>query len=574
MGKNDLSIIIIAVFIGVVGGLSAVFFRLMIGWTEDGCQGAGSILLNCSPHGWWGVFVLCLAGLVVGLMTYYLAKEAKGHGVPEIIETVALKSAKMPLKGIVVKTLASIISIGAGASVGKVGPVVQMGSGIGSVFAQGFKLSERRAVTCVGCGAAAGIAASFNAPIAGVIFALEVILGEFTSIIFIPIVVSAVTASVIARMVTGDIPTFYVKAYSLTHPLELSLYIILGVFSAGFALLFVKTLYKTDDIFKAWRQVPDWFKPVFGGLIVGFIGLKFPHILGLGYEIIDMEFQNNYVLSTLVFIGLIKIFTTSICLGSGYSGGVFAPSLFIGATLGGAYGMVVKQLFPQLVGDPIGYAIVGMGAVLAGTTQAPITAVLIIFEMTRDYRLILPLMLAVVLSAYIYSIFSEGSIYTLKLLRRGVDLRAGKDINILKKIKVQEIMTSPVDIVYEDDKLDYVINIMNNSRHNGFPVLNGQEELAGIITLKDVRKASLKSVKGLYVKDVMTAVPLIVTYPDEVVDKIFCIFRRYELGHLPVVSRDNPKKTIGILTRSDLIRAYNLESTIMNYDTNINTLNM
>lgn len=561
---NMLSIIIIAMLIGIAAGLFAVLFRLMIGWAHDGFYGSGRAIFNFLPGKWWRMFVPCLAGLIVGPLTYYFAREAKGHGVPEVMEAVALKGGKMRMRVIFIKAIASASSIGAGASVGREGPIVQMGSGIGSVLAQKFKLSEDKAVTCVGCGAAAGIAATFNAPIAGVIFALEVILGEFTSAIFIPIVVSSVTASVISRILTGDIPAFYVQAYSLNHPLELIFYIILGIVSAGIAVLFVKTLYKTEDLFDAWRGCPEWVKPVIGGAIVGIIGLKFPEILGVGYGTIEETFKSNILLSTLIFISFIKIVATSITLGSGHSGGVFAPSLFIGATLGGAFGMFVKMLYPQIAGDPGAYAIVGMGAVVAGTTQAPITAVLIIFEMTRDYRIILPLMLAVVFSTYIYSAVNEGSIYTLKLIRRGVDIRAGKDVNVYKKLMVREIMTSPVETVRENDKLEYVINIMHNSKHNGFPVVNEEDELSGIITLQDVRNAPLKGIMELPVRNVMTKKP-IVTYPDEVVDKVFNIFRKNDLGHLPVVLPDDPNKVVGIITHSDLIKAYNKKTTINGY---------
>jgi len=558
IAKTDFSlwlIIILAIIIGLAGGLFAVLFRLMIGWANGGFYGAGKTLFGFLPGDWWKVIVPALAGIIVGPLTYFLAREAKGHGVPEVMEASALKGGRMRMRVIFVKAIASASSIGAGASVGREGPIVQMGSGIGSVLAQWFKLKADKVKTCLGCGAAAGIAATFNAPLAGVIFAQEVILDKFTPTTFIPMVVSSVTASVIAQVFVGDIPAFIVQAYSLHHPLELCFYLLLGIFSALIAVLFVKSLYKTEDVIDNWKGIPEWLKPVFGGIIIGLIGLKFPQILGVGYETIEATFNGEYLLWTLIALVFLKILATSITLGAGHSGGIFAPSLFMGATLGGAFGLFVKQLFPQIVGNPAAYAMVGMGAVVAGTTQAPITAVLIIFEMTRDYRIILPLMLAIVFSTFIFSYLSNGSIYTLKLIRRGINLEAGKDINIMKKIRVGDVMSSHVEIVRQNDKVGNVIEVMHNSKHNGFPVLNDKEELVGIITLKDIREAPVKGIMELPVPKVMSR-KLIYTYENKTLDDVFKIFKKNDIGHLPVVLPDDPQKLIGIITRSDLVKAY------------------
>jgi CIC family chloride channel protein len=218
----------------------------------------------------------------------------------------------MRMRVIFVKAFASASSIGAGASVGREGPIVQMGSGIGSVIARFFKLHEERTKTCVACGAAAGIAATFNAPIAGVIFSQEVILGKFNPAVFVPVVISSVTASVISRIYVGDAPAFSVQAYPLHHPMELFLYVLLGILAAVFGIIFTKVLYKTEDIFDCWKSFPSWLKPVFGGLMVGFIGLYFPQILGVGYETIEGTFQGQFVLSTLILLVLVKIFATSV----------------------------------------------------------------------------------------------------------------------------------------------------------------------------------------------------------------------------------------------------------------------
>jgi len=551
-------IITLSIIIGISGGLFSVLFRLMIGWSSVGYNGIGESIFGFLPNNWWKIFVPALAGLVVGPLIYFWAREAKGHGVPEVMEAAALKGGRMRMRVIFVKAIASASSIGAGASVGREGPIIQMGSGIGSVAAQWLKLKEDKIKTCVGCGAAAGIAATFNAPLAGVIFAQEVILNKFTSTTFIPIVVSSVTASVIARIFVGDIPAFIVKSYPLNHPLELILYTLLGVLAALISVIFVKMLYKSEDIWDGMHFLPEWSRPIFGGIIIGLIGLKFPQVLGVGYETIEATFNGELLMVTLFSLVFMKIIATSITLGSGHSGGVFAPSLFMGSTLGGAFGIFMKQLFPNIVGHPTSYAIAGMGAVVAGATQAPITAVLIIFEMTRDYKIMLPLMIAVVFSTLIYSYLNKGSIYTLKLLRRGIDLEAGRDINIMKQIKVKDVMSSPVEFVKETDKIGNVIKIMHNSKHNGFPVLNVKNELVGIVTLQDIRVVPVEGIMELPVPKLMSK-KLIYTFSEKTLDDVFKILNDNDIGHLPVVSTENTKHLIGIITRSDLVKAYDKE---------------
>ncbi len=547
--------VIVSLLVGSLAGLFAVVFRVMIGWSSKGYTATASSLFHFLPGNTWKIFIPALAGLVVGPLVYFFAREAKGHGVPEVMESVALKGGKMRMRVIFIKAIASASSIGSGASVGREGPIVQMGSGIGSIVARFFKMRKEKVRTCVACGAAAGIAATFNAPIAGVIFALEVILGQFGSSAFILIVISAVTASVVAQIFVGDIPAFVVHGYSLNHPLELIFYAFLGVLSAIVAYLFIKVLYKSEDLIDRWKIIPDWFKPVIGGVVIGAIGLLFPQVLGVGYETMETIFREEMLLGTLIALVFIKILATSITLGSGHSGGVFAPSLFMGAALGGAFGLIIQALFPTIAGSPGAYAIIGMGALVAGTTQAPITAVLIIFEMTRDYHIILPLMIAVVFSTLISSILSEETIYTIKLLRRGIKLKAGKDINIMKQIKVKDVMTKSVEVCSQDTKVGKVIDMMHHSKHNGFPVLNERTEIVGIITLQDIREAPVEGIMDQFVSNLMSD-KLIVTYPEDTLEDVFHKFSQYDIGHLPVVIDEQSKQIAGLITRSDIVKAY------------------
>jgi len=503
---------------------------------------------------WWFIFVPALAGLIVGPFIFYVAKEVKGTGVPDVMEAIALHGGKIRKRTILAKTFASATSIGGGGSVGAEGPIVQIGAGIGSLIGQLFKLNPKMIKTYVACGAAAGIAATFNTPITGVIFAQEIILGEFASGAFILIVVSAVTAAAIAQLFLGTSPAFLVETYLLNSPIELFFYALLGIFAALIALIFMKVLYKTEDIMNQ-INTPEWFKPIIGGLLVGIIGIKYPQVLGIGYSTIEQIFQEGFLLPTLVMLVIIKIVATSITLGSGHSGGIFGPSLFIGASLGGSVGAMMKSLFPAIVLQPGAYAIVGMGAMVAGVTQAPITAVMMIFEMTQDFAIILPLMIAVVFSTWISTYLSSENIFTLKLARKGIKLKAGHNVNILKEITVVNVMTTPVEVVQEKDLVGNVIKMMHDSKHNGFPVVNDNGELGGIITLQDIREAPVQGIMEKLVDQLMSKT-LVVTFPNETLDDVFQKLNDFDIGHLPVVEEGNEAKLLGIVTRSDVIKAY------------------
>ncbi|MBW2619644.1 MAG: chloride channel protein, partial [Deltaproteobacteria bacterium] len=335
-----------------------------------------------------------------------------------------------------VKSLASAISIAIGGSVGREGPIVQIGSAIGSSLGQVFRVSPNRMRVLVGCGAAAGIAATFNAPLAGMIFALEIILGEFAIATFSPIVLSAVMATAISRHYLGDYPAFLVPEYQLVSLWELIFYAILGLAAGVVAVGFTTTLYKFEDLFDLWKR-PDYLKPIVAGLAIGLLGLAFPWVLGVGYGGINLALAGQMSWWLLLMLVGVKIVATSMTIGGGMSGGIFAPSLFIGAMLGGAYGQLVHALFPEITASSGAYAIVGMGALVAGTTHGPLTAFLILFEMTGNYKIILPLMSACILATLMASQIKKESIYTLKLIRRGVNIRAGQEVNLLRSLTVE-----------------------------------------------------------------------------------------------------------------------------------------
>ncbi len=279
----------------------------------------------------------------MGPTVWFFAREAKGHGVPEVMEAVALRGGFIRKRVAVVKALASAMCIASGGSVGREGPIVQIGSAIGSVFGQVLRVSADRMRTLVGCGAAAGIAATFNAPIAGVMFAMEIILGEFGVATFSPIVVSSVMATVISRAHLGNFPAFVVPEYSLVSLYEIPLYILLGILAGFVGAGFTTCLYKAEDLFRA-VPVPDYAKAAMGGLVIGAVGIFIPHVFGVGYDAIELAIRGNMAFVLLLSLIFLKIFATSVTIGSGGSGGVFAPSLFIGAMTGGAFGCIAHYL--------------------------------------------------------------------------------------------------------------------------------------------------------------------------------------------------------------------------------------
>jgi len=545
-----------ALIVGLGGGLGAVVFRWLItNFTHIFFDVMQDWLSFMGPA--YVILVPAIGGLLVGPMIYFFAREAKGHGVPEVMEAVALRGGRIRPVVVVVKSLASSLCIGSGGSVGREGPIVQIGSALGSTLGQTLKLSDERIRNLVACGAAAGIAATFNAPIAGVIFALEVILGEFSVRYFSTVVISSVTASVVGRIAFGNVPAFVVPQYSLVSPWELPLYVLLGVLAGLVALLFVRTLYWFEDTFDDWR-FPEYIKPGVGGLFIGAIGFYLPQVFGVGYEAMEDALLGKTLLGTMALLVLVKILATSLTIGSGGSGGVFAPSLFIGAMVGGVFGTVAHQVLPSITAASGAYALVGMAAVFAGAAHAPITAVIILFEMTNDYRIILPLMLATVVSVLLTQRLRRDSIYTLKLARRGVRLEQGRDVDVMQGVLVAEAMTTNVDTVDADLSLADLDFAFHETHHHGFPVLNTDGELFGLITVQDLERAKERGpIDGLCVRDIATQ-SLLVAYPDEPVWAALKRLGTRDVGRLPVVDRQNPKRLLGAIRRHDIVRAYNV----------------
>ena len=559
--KNEhATMIFLAIIIGILGGYGAVGFRWLIGFFQRlFFSHHGDGMLEVLLHLPWYAKMIppIIGGAIVGPLVYFFAREAKGHGVPEVMEAVALKGGVIRKRVVVVKSLASAISIASGGSVGREGPIVQIGSAIGSTLGQVLKVSVDRMRTLVACGAAAGIAATFNAPIAGAMFALEIILGDFGIAAFTPIVVSSVIATVISRAHLGAFPAFIVPQYTMTSIWEIPIYAIFGVVAGFVGVFFTTFLYKTEDFFDAVK-IPEYVKASIGGVLIGLIGIHFPHVFGVGYDSITLALLGQLSWGILLALVFIKILSTSITIGSGGSGGIFAPSLFIGSMAGGAFGYFMHVLFPAVTSSTGAYSLVGMGAIVSATTHGPITAILMLFEMTGDYKIILPLMLSCIISTVVATQLKRDSIYTLKLARRGVDIRAGKEVNILKSLSVEEAMTGEVVTIPSNMSLKNLVKFTLASKHSSFPLVDDEGLLSGIVTFQDFKEVVFEEGLGdLVVAKELSPPEVITITKKENLDGALRKIGLKNIEQIPVVDENNPRKIIGILSRRDIFSAYN-----------------
>jgi CIC family chloride channel protein len=547
-----------AIIIGVASGALVQLFKYVIRLIEEFFR--VGLMGRVPPNlQWFVIFIPVIGGLIVGLMRQYLVAEERHHGVAGVMEAVALAGGRLRYQRTPIKILAAAISLGTGASVGPEDPSVQIGSSFGSMVGQLSKLSSDRIRVLVATGAAAGISAAFNAPIAGVFFAVEIILGELVTSSFGMIVLGSVISAVVTRAVVGPTPAFPIPPYAYNGPLELPLYFFLGVLAVPVSLAYIRSLYFFQDWFHRvpW---PRWLSPVMIGLLLGIVGLRYPQLLGDSYAAItDILFGRNILASTLIIMLVLKLLLTSLSLGSGFVGGVFAPSLFLGAALGGAYGALLVQIMPQSTLDPSAFALVGMAAVLAGTVRAPITAIMLLFEMTNDYRIFLPLMFAVVISVFVSERFEPYSVYSLSLARKGIHLKQGRDIDLMESLTVEEVMDNLPSAIPANATIREASRILESKHAHGLPVIDENGNLCGVLTIQDVEHA-LSNTKGGTDQPVLNYCTrnMEVTYPDESLNQAIAKMSRLDIGRLPVVDRNETNHPVGWLRRSTVIRAYEL----------------
>ncbi len=570
---GHLFMVVAAVFTGLAGALGAVLFRLMIRGVQaaawGGAEGVSHMLetgLLAEPEdpvetvrqlAWgWKIAVPALGGLLVGPLIYFFAREARGHGVPEVMKAVALRGGVIRGRLVAIKALASSLSIGTGGSVGREGPIIQIGSAFGSSLGQWMGLNTAGIRTLVGCGAAAGISATFNAPIAGAIFAAEIIVGHFAVTQFTPIVISSVVATVASRFFLGNYPAFKVPDYQIVSPFELLPYLATGVVAGLVAVAFIRTLSYSELAFERLRM-PEYLKAAVGGAMVGIIGLQLPQVFGVGYTTISLALAGSLSAITMAALVATKIVATSITIGSGGSGGVFAPSLFLGAMSGGVVGTLVNQYFPGATASSGAYALVTMGAVVAATTHAPISAIIIIFELTQTIDIIPALMTACVVSSLVSQLLSRDSIYTSKLRRQGVDLGETSDPNVLKSLYVRDVLDDEPEVLTESANFQTILDLVVQSDHSQFFVQNERGGLLGAISLSEVRRLiyEQEALRHLVVaRDLVDTRHPSVT-PENDLAVVMQLFSGTRLDELAVVDASDPSRLLGTVSEKDVAEA-------------------
>jgi CIC family chloride channel protein len=432
---------------------------------------------------------------------------------------------------------------------------VQIGAAIASAAGQLLRVHPVQLKTLVGCGVSAGIAATFNAPMAGTLFSLELIVSDFGLTAFTPILVSAVAATAVTRQFHGDITEFVLPQFAMVSAWEFGLYLVLGVVAGLVGFVFSRSIYLGDDVFER-TKLPQWIRPALGGLLVGVAAVFYPHIMGVGYDSIRVLFDGQLALRIMVTLVALKIVATAVTIGSGGSGGIFAPSLFIGAMLGGAFGTIVNQLWPEMTASTGAYALVGMAAVNSACTLAPLSAIIILLELTDEYNMLLPLMFTVVAATFVSRKLSPESIYTEKLRRRGIRAHHGEDLNILRGIAVRDVLRGDEASISETAPFESLVTLALNTHRNVIFTLDDRARLTGVILLQDLKHA-LRHPEGLkhayHISDFkqdITSVRVTESL-DTVVDR----FAETGLERLPVV--DDEGKLVGSVIMSDIMRQYN-----------------
>jgi len=571
LSNRIVKLYILAGIVGVISGITAVLFRFLI-------LGISTIFAAIAQlFGIWGwIIIPMIGGLLVAVIVERYAPEAKGHGVPEVIAAYSLEGGKMRVRTPLLKSLASAICIGSGGSCGREGPIAQIGAGAGSALASFMKLGKKERKTLLVCGLSSGIAATFNAPLGGTLFGIEVIAGGIVGFSIIPVILSSVVATAVADAILGTQISFQAPTFIMNGLPELGLYLLMGILFGLISVVWVRGFYGIENLFERIR-VSKYILPAIGGLITGLIAVLaifleaqfgyfgifgpnqpyFPAVMGVGYSFIDATLLTAVAVPALLSFGILKMITTSSTLGSGGSGGVFAPSLFIGTAFGAVFGLVCTFLFPEIVLQPMSFALVGMAALFAGSGRAPITCIVIVMEMTHDYSMILPLMMAVSASFLVASILDEDSIYTMKLSRRGIHIKQGIHISALKVTDLSEVMTEKPTTLSPTMTKEEVLEIIDSTHHTKYPVVDEEGYVVGTLIAENLFKIRKSEAAHLFVKDLMDREFLHLS-PGCKMDSVLHTMIEHDVGHAVVVSPLNPKIMIGFVTKADVLKAYEL----------------
>jgi len=559
VGNDQVVLFALAVALGGASAYAAIAFRWAISLIQavafgDGGENLASI---AAALPWWHVLAApALGGLIVGALVRWGMREQRPLAVADVIEATALHGGRMSLMSGLRAAFVNAASLGVGGSAGREGPVVHLGAAVAAWAAQRMRLSGSMSNTLLGCGVAAAVAASFNAPIAGAFFALEVVVGHYALSAFAPIVIASVVGTLISRAHFGNFPAFIVPAHEIVSWWEFGVFALLGVASAAAAILFMRGIFLVQD--QAVRlPVPRWLHPALGGLAVGAIAVAFPQVLGVGYEATDAALKGEYALALLLMLLAAKLVATALTLGMGFGGGVFSPSLMIGALLGGVFGLVAAMgASPDTVSGVGAYAMVGMGAVAGAVLGAPISTILIIFELTADYRMTIAVMVAVVVASVIIQQIFGRSFFHLQLNRRGVRLTRGLETGLVRGRSIRNMIDTACVKVEPGTTLPRLRRALLQAPHGEVVVVDGAGRFRGAITLGALRDAEDNEDRGedTTAAQIALARPTIKTGDD--LEAALRAFADTGLPQLPVVEEGRAKTLVGVLYERDVLLSY------------------
>ncbi len=493
-GRNDQVILsVLALVIGVAAGLAETVFRTAIALVQELGYGFSSekVASLAAELPWWQLLLVpTVGGLLIGCFIHFFMPDRRPQGVAQVIESSALHGGRMSLTLGIKAALVSAASIGVGASVGREGPIVHLGASLGAWVSKRLHLGRSLSRTLLGCGVAAAVAASFNAPIAGTFFALEVVVGHYAISAFAPIVIASVAGTIVSRIQYGDFPAFILPdTWTIVSFWEFPAFALLGVVSALAAVLFMRSVMFTEDVVER-IGIPPWAQPAAGGLVVGVIALGFPQVLGVGYEATDAALSARYELWLLIALVVTKTAATAVSLGCRFGGGVFSPSLFIGAMVGGAFGIIATSAFPELSSGHGAYTMIGMGAVAGAVLGAPISTILMIFELTNDYTLTIGVMVATAVASIITHQTFGRSFFAWQLERRGVVIKGGQELGLLRSIKVGSVLDGTYETVNPETDLQTVRERLQEAPWGELFVIDEKGALVGTITFSDLHEAA------------------------------------------------------------------------------------
>ncbi|HEY7354144.1 MAG TPA: chloride channel protein [Terriglobales bacterium] len=550
--------------VGLAAGFIAYLLYKLIGFFTNlafyGHISSAFVSARYNHLGWWVIPIPVIGGLIVGVMAKYGSSKIKGHGIPEAMEAVLVNRSRIQPRVAILKPISAAIAIGTGGPFGAEGPIIQTGGAFGSLVGQLLHTTATERKVLLACGAAAGMSATFNTPIAGVIIAIELLLFEFKARSFIPLVIASTLAAAVHMQMLGAGAMFRVAAMDFGVPRALPFYLLLGGVCGLAAVGFTRLLYFTEDLFEKLPFDELWW-PAIGALGLGIIAYFVPRVLGVGYDTIGDILNGSLALKLLIIVMLAKAVALVISLGSGTSGGLLAPMFMSGAAMGGAFAMVLNRIFPSAHLSAGAFALVAMGAVFGAASRATFSFIIFAFEITRDYNSVLPLMLvSVIADGIAMLLMPRASIMTEKLARRGLRIQQDYEADVLHSTYVSETMDTEVPSITADFKLrDLADRIARGepgvSRHQGMVILDGEGKLAGIITRGDVLRALDQDPTGAMTVVEAGKQNVVVTHPDETLHEASEKMLRYNIGRLPVVDRADPRRVVGYIGRPGVMAA-------------------